>query len=134
MKRATELTKGDGTISYMRLESYMTMLAESAGTQTIEQNPRDDAQTKKYLRKKQDKLDRKRRTVTPFPEDKDPSNCGSECIDAAIVEKIDHDSSAPKDIDNIRKKGYKAGMRKKNGPRIPLNRPPGAVPLQDVQG
>jgi|SRR5579859_6523921 len=44
-------------------------------------------------------------------------------------------SPAPEDVKNLRKKGYKSGMRKsKLDTHYPLSGPPGAIALDDVQG
>ena len=113
----------------MKLSEYM-LVAESAGTQTIEPGRNEDRDIKRYLKKKQDKLDKTRRSVAPFPEDKDASHD----VEAAVVEP-GHWSPAPEDVKSLNKKSYKRGMKKaREGPFPPLNRSPGAVPLQDVTG
>lgn len=50
-------------------------------------------------------------------------------------ETHDYDEPAPEDVKKINKRGYKSGMKKaKTSPRFPLNSPPGAQPLQPIQG
>ena len=110
----------------MQIEIAMQIYATAAGTQVTDSG-QGDAWIKNYLRKKQDKLDKTRRALAPFPEDKKGIN--------AVKKEVGHWSPAPEDVAQIKKKSYKSGMRKaKTVPRASLHTAPGAVPLQDVTG
>ena len=110
----------------MNLATTIEIYAQSAGTQVTDSG-QGDAWIKNYLRKKQDKLDKTRRKVAPYPEDKKGIQ--------AVKKEVGHWSPAPEDVDEINRQGYKRGMKKaKTSPRVSLHTAPGAVPLQDVTG
>lgn len=114
----------------MNLDSQIRLYCQSAGTQSIEPGAYEDERIKRYLRKKQDKLDKLRRLHTPYPEDVNPNH-----VNAAKVEP-GHWSPAPEDVENLNRKGYKVAMRKggRKKIKVALHTAPGAQPVEDIVG
>lgn len=61
----------------MKLLDYL-QFSPAAGTGSEPANNLGNLQIKQYLKKKQDKLDKTRRRVTPYPEDKNPAIRGGQ--------------------------------------------------------
>lgn len=110
----------------MNLATTIRIFAQSAGTQVTDQGE-GDAWVKRYLDKKQTKLNKLRKSVTPYPEDKKGIQ--------AVKKEVGHWSPAPEDVADLNKKSYKSGMKKaKTLPRFPFVGPPGTQPLQNITG
>ena len=109
----------------MNLQQLTKLHSQSAGTQVTDRGE-GDAWVKAWLRDKQDKLDKLRRSVTPFPEDKGPLLKAAKRIE-------DKPPSVTLYPDELKRESYKWAMKRKY-PRYPLNVNPGTTPLQPIQG
>jgi hypothetical protein len=114
----------------MNLGVTLELFCQNSGTQTVSEGRGEERAVRKYLRRKQSKLDRVRRRVAPPGEDRDPSYIRS------AVKEVGHWSPAPEDVESLNRKGYKSGMKKQKQKRmkVALHTQPGAVPWQDIQG